>query len=340
MGLDRSLLRFLLAAKAVGVDFSKLVTIGRQQFTADVDAGWLRQFLADHRLAGDAGSLLSDPDRYGEAFWSLIGGREIDSLDASSFEKATLLHDMNEPLPQALRERFTAVIDGGAIEHIFNVPQAIKNCMEMVKPGGHYLCVTVANSLLGHGFYQFSPEWAFRVFTAENGFKLRSVLLAEVGIARPRFYRVDDPRLVGGRVELATSLPIYMFILAQRTQAITPFRVAPQQSDYVAQWVAGGVGGAPSTESGGAGANSASGKARRLPAFLKWDSPLRNGLRQARNTTVRTVTRTIPGLWKSGSQWVRRRIRSVVVTNPQGLAAPYFHRLTDDDLMHGRITGP
>jgi 2-polyprenyl-3-methyl-5-hydroxy-6-metoxy-1,4-benzoquinol methylase len=50
------------------------------------------------------------------------------------------------------------VFDGGTLEHIFDYPTAIKNCMKMVKPGGHLLLTTPANNWFGHGFYQFSPE--------------------------------------------------------------------------------------------------------------------------------------------------------------------------------------
>src|SRR5438477_418150 len=79
-------------------------------------------------------------------------------------------HDMNEPIPDKFKETYTAVLDGGSLEHVFNFPVAIKNCMEMVKVGGHYLAITPANNFFGHGFYQFSPELYFTVLSKENGF--------------------------------------------------------------------------------------------------------------------------------------------------------------------------
>ena len=65
---------------------------------------------------------------------------------------------MNTPIYGSLKNRFSALLDAGTIEHVFNFPQAIRNCMEMVKVGGHFIQVTVANNFIGHGFYQFSPE--------------------------------------------------------------------------------------------------------------------------------------------------------------------------------------
>jgi hypothetical protein len=35
--------------------------------------------------------------------------------------------------------------------------------------------VTPANNQMGHGFYQFSPELFFRVFSQENGYLLRAL---------------------------------------------------------------------------------------------------------------------------------------------------------------------
>ena len=98
----------------------------------------------------------------------------VESLDVSTYEKATILHDMNLTVPYELRERFTVVHDGGTIEHVFNVPEAFKNCMEMVRVGGHFTQVNVANNYTGHGFWQFSPELIFRVFSPQNGYRIEA----------------------------------------------------------------------------------------------------------------------------------------------------------------------
>ena len=71
------------------------------------------------------------------------------------------------------------MIESGSLEHIFNFPVAITNLAGMLKVGGTLFVTTPANNLMGHGFYQFSPELMFRVFSDENGFALRDVLLFE-----------------------------------------------------------------------------------------------------------------------------------------------------------------
>jgi hypothetical protein len=59
---------------------------------------------------------------------ALLGADEIISIDASGYENATIIHDMNEPA-EDLAEQFDLVIDGGSLEHIFNFPVAILNVM-------------------------------------------------------------------------------------------------------------------------------------------------------------------------------------------------------------------
>ncbi len=98
-----------------------------------------------------------------------MGATRIESIDKADYEEATILHDMNQPVPDQLKGSFSLVFESGTLEHVFNFPQSIKNCMEMVRVGGHFVGITIANNLMGHGFYQFSPELYYRVLSPEMG---------------------------------------------------------------------------------------------------------------------------------------------------------------------------
>ena len=52
-----------------------------------------------------------------------FGATQVDSIDNSNYENATLIHDMNESLPSALQERYDTVIDVGTLEHVFDIGQ-------------------------------------------------------------------------------------------------------------------------------------------------------------------------------------------------------------------------
>ena len=181
MGLDTAAVMFLCGAKAMGVDFSNTATIGRQWFFPEVGA--LESVFSMLGVSRDADQFLRE-NEYSENFFSLLGAQQISSVDMSDFEGATHSHDMNLPLPDDLRGRFSVVHDSGTLEHVFHFCQAIKNCMEMVAVGGHFTQVSNANNYMGHGFWQISPELIYRVFSPANGFHVETVLLHEVAPAQ------------------------------------------------------------------------------------------------------------------------------------------------------------
>jgi hypothetical protein len=134
----------------------------------------------------------------------------------SPYEGATHLHDLNQPVDDALRCAYSAVVDGGSLEHIFNFPVAIRNCMEMVRVGGHFLAISPANNFMGHGFYQFSPELFYNVFSRDNGYEVVRLLICEVRRGA-RWYVVRDPGAVRKRVTLTNSVPVHLLVVARRT---------------------------------------------------------------------------------------------------------------------------
>jgi len=231
VGLDTPSIKFLCAAKSLGVDFARTVMIGRQAFFPKRDG--LSSVLEVLKPGCPPDPLFVGG--YSESFFKLLGAETVDSIDLSDFEGATLLHDMNQPLPAALRGRFTAVHDGGTLEHIFNIPQALRNCMELVSVGGHFTQVNAANNFMGHGFWQLSPELLFRVFSPENGFEITTMLLHEV-TPTGGWYEVQDPNKAQSRVELCNSVPTYILTVARKIADVTIFALPPQQSDYQVLW--------------------------------------------------------------------------------------------------------
>lgn len=239
MGLDAKGVQFLLAARALGVSFARSATIGRQRLF--VPPWWLRRRLRAFGVdvgARRAAELLETADGFSEPFLRLLGAERIVSVDASDYEGATRVVDLNGTLPADLKDAFSVVVDAGTLEHVFDFPAAVRNCMRMVESDGHLLTVTVANNMAGHGFYQFSPELFYRVFSEANGFRVERMLVTEISSAR--WYEVSDPLAVGERVQLRTYRPVYLCVAARRVAVGPVLAAAPQQSDYVSAWRDGG----------------------------------------------------------------------------------------------------
>jgi SAM-dependent methyltransferase len=269
VGIDYEMAHFLLDAKLGGVVFSRTLTLGRptlyltkRQLSVLARKRGLQEY--DPSIAADA---------YADRFLAtVLGAEHLTSLDRSDYEGASLAHDLNVEIPEALEQSADIVIDGGTLEHVFNFPVAIENCMRLVRTGGALFVFTPANNQLGHGFYQFSPELFYRVLTPDRGFRIEEMRAVEFKYMATQFgsitpsYRVIDPAASRTRITVANKRPLGLFIRAQKLRhERRPFAIMPEQSDYTAAWR--GVRNAPEV-SRAAPVRFARAVARRLPAAV------------------------------------------------------------------------
>lgn len=181
--------------------------------------------------------LVGDPDeRYAEPFLERLGASKIDSIDYSDYEGATIVHDLNKPVPEALNGQYDVVYDGGTLEHLFEFSEAIRSGMRMVKPGGFYVGCTPANGFCGHGFYQFSPELYFRLFEETNGFRIRLIGFGEARYGGGVF-GIRDPLETGIRAGIFSSRATFLMCIAERIEVTkSAIERLPVQSGYLNIW--------------------------------------------------------------------------------------------------------
>jgi hypothetical protein len=210
MGIDvhgLNFLRYAAKKKALG----RVATIGRQSLmvrSAQIgEETFCEQFLTSH-----------------------FGAQVVHSYDYSDYEGATHIVDMNKPL--ITEERYDTVIDCGTTEHIFNVSQALKNVSLLGASGAQIIHVVPANNFCGHGFWQFSPEVFFSLYSETNGYKATEVFLANLKNNRS-WFAVEEPEN-GERAIVVSSSPLYVMCRTSKAWEITS--VSVQQSDYVHSW--------------------------------------------------------------------------------------------------------
>lgn len=232
MGIDIHNLNLLAHARDLGVRFDRTLAIGRQAlFIEDFELEQHRRLRGLAPLVEPA--IAAGRPRYFEPLaMQWLGASVADSVDASPYENARLIHDMNLPWPAASAERasFDAVLDFGCLEHVFNFPVAWRNCVDLCRVGGHVLHALPANNLSGHGFYQFSPELFFNLYQPNNGFELRGLYFAMKADAG-HWWTVANPLDLKRRVNLRNSHEVYMLVIARKLREPGPLP-APQQSDY------------------------------------------------------------------------------------------------------------
>jgi hypothetical protein len=237
MGLDIQSLRLLLIARRSGAAFDRVVTLGRQDLllTAPQILTTCPQFGVPIEER-EAIQIALTGERFCEPLFHKLGASTVDSIDASDFEGATIIHDLNRPIPEAMRGSYDVVFDGGTLEHIFDFPTAIRGCLELPKLGGHFIMVSPANNQMGHGFYQFSPDLFFRVLSEENGYQLIALFLVPM-FSEGKWFKIKDPANVQARIgHNAAVAQLSIGAIARRTKLVPLFLTPPQQSDYRHEW--------------------------------------------------------------------------------------------------------
>jgi hypothetical protein len=104
-------------------------------------------------------------------FFRLIGFQpgNIRSLDASTYEGADIMHDLNEPVNGTLCSRFDVIFDGGTIHYVFSVKDALFNVARMCRVGGVIINFNPID-YSDAGFIGLNAD-LFRDFYLANGFE-------------------------------------------------------------------------------------------------------------------------------------------------------------------------
>ena len=235
MGIEINALRALGFAKRIkGANFERTAMIGRQEiFFTEEDFAFIKKRVG----------LPLDYDRsigigqFAEALFKKFGARSVDAIDASDYEGANVITDLNKPIREELRGRYTLCADFGSIEHIFNIPQVIDNIFALLVEGGTVIVQSQANGFAGHGFYQLSPELFYTAFSRENGFTDTTVFLVDMQDIR-RWYFIRDPHALARRNDIAQRRSYYIFCIARKRASVAG--VQALQSDYQLAWTTEG----------------------------------------------------------------------------------------------------
>ena len=155
---------------------------------------------------------------------------KTDSLDISNYEGANLLYDLNKRIQ--LGSTYDLIIDAGTLEHVFNVPIALENISSLLKVGGRVIHFVPANSYMGHGLYQFSPEFFASVYSEMNGFSNSKIFLYDWNKKR-KLYQVKVQNL-HSRVEIHRSGRLEVWCDAKKLQ--NNLKADVQQTDYLLNW--------------------------------------------------------------------------------------------------------
>ncbi|MEM6794405.1 MAG: class I SAM-dependent methyltransferase [Acidobacteriota bacterium] len=177
-------------------------------------------------------------------FFSRLGFGEVLSLDAAPWEGADVIADLNKPVPEELHGRFDLVFEGGTLQSVFHLPNALSNIHRLLKPGGRIVhAMTPSHNQVDLGFFMFSPTYFHDFYTA-NGWKLETMLLCEhlsywvegkLETGPWDIYQYETGCLDHLSYGRYGSRQLTLFVVATKTDETTVDRV-PQQGYYEALW--------------------------------------------------------------------------------------------------------
>jgi SAM-dependent methyltransferase len=237
MALPAQIVALFLTEHARKPFAGPVLAYGRQDLNFSYDAAlWMFESLG---LAPNAAGMSDPPVGSNIDFARLVkllGLGELQTLDVSAYEGAGIIADLNAPAPPELIGRFGLIVDGGTMEHVFDLRQGMKNTADMLRPGGRAVHVTPVNNYVNHGFVQVSPTM-YHDYYVENGFDdIRGIMMvqprAEMLDARWNFFHYDHATMGGVNSMFCTEdTQMGVYFTARKTLFSTSGRI-PMQSYF------------------------------------------------------------------------------------------------------------
>jgi SAM-dependent methyltransferase len=249
LGINYAIFKHLAKMSRSFSPSGRTLMLGRQKFDLRADRWISRTHFSMALKAAGIDCPITDfaqPDRFSETMFRELGFGEIEALDASAFEGAGLVWDLNKPVPNDLRGQFGLIVDGGTLEHVFDVAQALDNVVDMLAPGGRFVSCTPFNGYPGHGFYQFSPELVWTYWKSARAFTVHACF---VSTPKGDFSRdLVDTRELGKRIQFEIGpailgrFPARQLLMCYEVEKpetdVGDAKGPALQSDYETRWAA------------------------------------------------------------------------------------------------------
>jgi hypothetical protein len=161
MGINLSFVDFFDVCYQQGIIRSPMTALGSLEIHDPPEE--IRKFALQNsyqNLAEDKSVRSLFQDRY----------QVTDYSDLDLNDEADIKFDLTKPLPPELVNSCMTTINGGTLEHIFDIAQALRNIHDLTMSGGAIIHI-VPISWYEHGYYNFNPL-LFRALARTNQYRL------------------------------------------------------------------------------------------------------------------------------------------------------------------------
>lgn len=106
-----------------------------------------------------------------------FGSLSLETVDVSNYEGASLIYDLNNKIN--IDKKFDTTIDIGTSYFVYDVKTCFQNIINLTKIGGSIIHVVPSNNFCNLGFYQFSPDFFYQLYSKKNGFTNTEVFVSD-----------------------------------------------------------------------------------------------------------------------------------------------------------------
>lgn len=172
-----------------------ILTLGNQEVWATesdiksyIHEAGLKKFHSINPLPHTSNMFKNDPNLaeaskhfiHAKTLFGLLGIDEYFDMDIYDTDSPHYLHDLNTPIDKNMYDKFSLLLDGGTIEHIFDIKKVMENIVNMLKLNGCVVHITSFN--IDHGFYAISPCFFYEFYSA-NGFSDFKCYIIQIDLA-------------------------------------------------------------------------------------------------------------------------------------------------------------
>lgn len=225
MGIDKVGLHVICKSMKYVQSKDSVCTLGRQGL--HMSSGEIQSICQQYGMND-----IANCAGYSECLFQRLGFTHADSMDASTYENATIIHDLNKPMKQS--QKFSYILDGGTIEHVFHIPQCLQTIIDSLEIGGLFVSITCNNNFSGHGMYQFSPELFLSAFSKTYGMQILEMYIARVDSPPEQWINVNQRNKARTEDRFYTNEFVYIVTIAKKIAdtGVSLLEECPQQFSY------------------------------------------------------------------------------------------------------------
>ena len=123
-----------------------------------------------------------------EALLSMFGNVNYQTMDVSDYENASIIHNLNNPIPKELEGQFDYIIDGGTFDHLFDLKTCFENVTKLLKPGGRIFQWNAASNYANAGYLSFSADFFYDYYTLNKFANCRTFFATSHSMGSQNWY--------------------------------------------------------------------------------------------------------------------------------------------------------